>query len=210
MLFIGTLISIFIFSALGYYFYYRSKSKQTVAKSLNPPSMLNPYSDKISENLDLINLKNTDEGYDFEKFIVGRFAPKYFSLKHWRGDKFFHGIYPLTSLDPDLLYEFHNGSTKLPFAVECKWRACYKNGFIDWAKDYQVRNYYDFQYRENIPVFIMIGIGNLPLCPAELYIVPLENIPSNWTLLHFDFLRHFKRFQVDKMFFLNPETMLIS
>ncbi|HLY70824.1 MAG TPA: hypothetical protein VKR53_13925 [Puia sp.] len=154
--------------------------------------------------------KEEEKGYDFEKFIVSRFQPEYFNILQWRSDKFVDGRYPLSNLGPDLVFEYRSRSRTVRFAVECKWRSRFNNGFIKWAKDHQPRNYQDFQHKENIPVFVMLGVGNQPSLPAELYIIPLQDIPLNRTVLHFDFLKHYKRYHVDKRFFLNSERMTID
>lgn len=151
-----------------------------------------------------------DKGHDFEKFIVNRFHSDCYRLMHWRNDKLTERNYVVSGLAPDLIYEYRNRSKTIGFAVECVWRGCYVNDSIEWAKDYQIKSYYDFQFREDMDVFVMIGIGDLPSAPAELYIVPLNHIPPHNTSIHFDFLKQYKRYSADKMFFLDAESMLIK
>jgi hypothetical protein len=51
------------------------------------------------------------------------------------------GVSALENREPDLKFKFRN----IPFAVECKWRKSFNNGSINWAKDYQVSNYKNYQ-----------------------------------------------------------------
>jgi hypothetical protein len=154
-----------------------------------------------------IPLQNEEwKEHDFEKFIINKFHKDCFQLMQWINDKSGKDIYHLSGSAPDLIYEYRNKSKTVGFAVKCVWRGCYINGSIEWAKDRQLKNYYDYQFREGIDVFIMIGIGNIPSEPAELYIVPLNHIPFHKTALHFDFLQQYKRISVDQMFFLDDES----
>jgi len=146
--------------------------------------------------------------HDFEKFIINKFHKDCFRLMQWRSDKSAKDNYHLTTSVPDLIYEYRSKSKKVGFAVKCVWRGCYVNGSIEWAKDRQIKSYYDYQFREGIDVFVIIGIGNIPADPTELYIVPLNHIPFHKTVLHFDFLQPYKRISVDQMFFLDDESML--
>lgn len=145
--------------------------------------------------------------YDFEKFIINKFHQDCFRLMQWRSDKLAKDNYHLSGSAPDLIYEYRNKSKTLGFAVKCLWRSCFINGSIEWAKDRVIKSYYDYQFREGIDVFVIIGIGNTPSDPAELYILPLNHIPFHKTALHFNFLKQYKRISVDQMFLIDTESM---
>jgi hypothetical protein len=152
-------------------------------------------------------LQNEEKtAYDFEKFIINKFHKDCFRLMQWINDKSGKDNYHLSGSSPDMIYEYRNKLNTVGFAVKCIWRGCYVNGSIEWAKDRQIKGYYDYQFREGIDVFVMIGIGNIPSEPDELYIVPLNHIPFHKTVLHFDFLRQYKRVSVDQIFFLDDES----
>jgi hypothetical protein len=117
------------------------------------------------------------KGDDFENYIVTLFNPKAqrFLLKEWRSDKIAdNGIYALSSHNPDLEFQFIDGSRSYSFAVECKWRSKFQHREIDWAKPYQIQNYISYQEKNNIPVFIAIGVGGKPSEPEQLFVAPLN------------------------------------
>lgn len=123
--------------------------------------------------------ENKAKGDAFEKFIVKKFNRKYFTLQEWRSDKYVDGIYAVSNHFPDLEIIFEHKHVKETFAVECKWRKSFYNNEIEWAENYQVKNYKEYAERLNIPVFVLIGIGGKPEKPHELFIVPLERMHSN-------------------------------
>jgi hypothetical protein len=149
-------------------------------------------------------------GYAFEQYIARKFPKRYFKLINCRSDKYVDGIYAISNMDPDLVVEYRSESEIIRFAVECKWRSAFKNGHIEWAKDYQLRNYITFQRRENIPVFVAIGIGGSEENPAEMFILPLQAIRPNWTALRIDFIRQYKRVEPQKLFFLDTQRMILK
>ena len=128
------------------------------------------------------NWKNPDhqsKGYLFEDYIVTLFdkESKRFRLLEWRSDKIAsNGIYPVSSLLPDLEFAFCGRQNQSRFAIECKWRKEFVNGKIDWAKIHQIDTYLDYQKKNNIPVFIAIGVGGEPSLPEKLFVTPLINI----------------------------------
>jgi hypothetical protein len=68
---------------------------------------------------------------------------------------------------------------KEAFAIECKWRKNYFKNGIEWAQNYQIKNYKEYAEKLNIPVFVVIGVGGEPEKPEELFIVPLSKMKSN-------------------------------
>ena len=121
----------------------------------------------------------TEKGNRFEKYVVSRFARPYFILKEWRSDKYHEGVYAASNRLPDLQYHFKTSHHDLKFAVECKWRAEFFKGRIEWAKSYQIENYRKFEMENGIPVFVIIGVGGQPDNPDAVYIIPLKDIRSN-------------------------------
>lgn len=155
-------------------------------------------------------LSDQEKGERFVGWVTERFNPKYFQLLHWRSDKIHKGIYPLSNLHPDLEYEFRLHNKTVRFAVECKWRANYYDGRIQWAKEYQVRNYYQYQRDEKIPVFIVIGVRGSCDDPKDVYIIPLSCIKEEQTLLPYNFLQNYKRSNRDKFFYLDIGSLMLS
>lgn len=124
---------------------------------------------------------NKAKGDAFEKFVVKKFNPKYFTLQEWRSDKYVDGTYAVSNHFPDLEVNFELKSKGIHdvLAIECKWRKNYYKDGIEWAKNYQMTNYKEYAAKLNIPVYVMIGVGGEPNQPEELFIVPLKKMASN-------------------------------
>ena len=147
--------------------------------------------------------QNEKNGYDFEKFIVQKFNPNYFKIKEWAGDKYVNGIYAETTLNPDILFKFSLKGEAFFFSVECKWRKDFYQNSIEFATRDQLERYRRYEEKENLPVFIAIGIGGQAVAPNHLYIVPLGQIGSN--ILNKDFLEEFEK-DTEEKFFYDPQT----
>lgn len=122
--------------------------------------------------------ENKAKGDAFERFVVKNFDPKYFTLQEWRSDKYVDGIYPISNHFPDLevIFDFKSKGIRQLFAIECKWRKNYYKNSIEWARDYQIRNYKEYADTIKIPVFVVIGVAGEPENPQELFIVPLQKM----------------------------------
>lgn len=134
--------------------------------------------DTVSTNIPDSKDINKEKGNDFEAFIVKMFNAEYFSLKEWAGDKYVDGIYAESTLNPDLIYEFKYKSKNYPLAVECKYRASFKDDKIVFSYPEQLERYKEFEKEKKIPVFIAVGVGGSAKSPKELFIIPLRNITS--------------------------------
>lgn len=131
----------------------------------------------ISETV-IINQRKK-KGDDFEGYVVGKFERKYFKLKNWASDKIANGIYPESSLNPDLLYQFKLGEYVEEFSVECKWRQRDYKGAIEFTKPEQLKRYKQFERDHKTNVFIVLGLGGKPSAPVKLYSIPLSKIESH-------------------------------
>lgn len=119
-----------------------------------------------------------EKGDAFENYVVSKFDRKFFRLKDMRSDKGSNGFYPESNKYPDLVLEYKPST--FSFAVECKWRAdWWKRGdgeeSIDWAGgDKKIQNYNEYAEKNNIPVFVVIGLGGEPDKPEKLFVAPLN------------------------------------
>lgn len=119
-----------------------------------------------------------EKGDAFENYVIGKFDRRFFRLKDMRSDKGANGFYPESNKYPDLVLEYKPASSS--FAVECKWRSNWRTKNdgkenIDWAGgDKKLQNYNDYAANNNIPVFVVIGIGGEPDNPNELFVAPLK------------------------------------
>ncbi|MBD0285773.1 MAG: hypothetical protein ICV79_10165 [Flavisolibacter sp.] len=156
-------------------------------------------------------LSDKEKGDAFEKYILSLFdrASGRFRLLDWRSDKITEsGLYALSNHSPDLALDFKDNGGYHKFAIECKWRSSFYNGTIDWAKEYQIKNYLNYQKRENIPVFIAIGVGGAPNAPDNLYVARLNDI-ARYPSIYQSTLKKYERNPKHK-FFYNPEHRKLS
>jgi hypothetical protein len=156
-------------------------------------------------------LSHKEKGDVFEKYILNLFdlASKRFRLVDWRSDKITEGgHYALSNHLPDIVLDLKNKRGYHRFAIECKWRSGFQNGKIEWAKDYQIRNYWDYQNQNNIPVFIVIGVGGTPNAPEHLYVARLEEV-ARYTSLFQSTMKQYQKHSKGS-FFYDPELRMLS
>ena len=122
--------------------------------------------------------ENHEKGVLFEKYIVGRFGSKYWTIKEWRGDKGVNGRYSESNMNPDLEMRLSFKDKEYVIAVECKWRKSSYEGKVKWSYPDQLKRYKEYARKNNIPVFVALGIGGLPSSPSELYLIPLKDLSS--------------------------------
>jgi hypothetical protein len=142
-------------------------------------------------------------GYDFEKYVVQKFSPKYFEITNWAGDKFVEGRFAKTTLQPDIQLVLRSAGKRYPLAVECKWRSNPKSEFVRFADDEQLVRYQKFAKTNNTPTFIVLGIGGKPSDPAEVFVIPIDRF--NKPVQHLENLKDYKREDTNKGFYFDGE-----
>ena len=134
------------------------------------------YSKKeISEKT--VTTVNKQKGNDFEEYLIQllgktdgiRFVGK---VSDYHKD----GVSALENTEPDLKFKTQN----IHFAVECKWRSAFKNGNVNWAQNYQIKNYNNYQKTKNEKVFVALGIGGRTNAPERLFFVPLFRLTKDF------------------------------
>lgn len=118
------------------------------------------------------------KGSRFERYVASRFPEEKFKLvDRTRDNGKFLGRSVESDGYPDL--RFRNLKTGIEFAVECKWRrqwfkkTVHGESGIQWNIRWTER-YSEYGNRENVQVFLAVGIGGTPDNPRELYIVPID------------------------------------
>lgn len=142
----------------------------------------------------------------FEKFVVQLFPTPDFSLLEWQGDKNINGIAPLSCKNPDLVFRHTTGPPRSFLAVECKFQCHLGNGFDLKKKHFQ--NYQSFFDKTHIPIYIVLGVGNQPDSPYEVFVVPLQDTPDNLFMSDKQLL-YYRRDIVDQPFRWYPATRLL-
>ncbi|MCK9611631.1 MAG: hypothetical protein PHR81_04500 [Bacteroidales bacterium] len=155
----------------------------------------------MNDNLD----ENKQKGDAFEKWVVKKFDRDYFQVEEWRSDKYVDGIYPVSNHFPDLEISFSLPGKDInkTFAVECKWRKNLYKGGINWAEEYQVKNYAEYAAMLKIPVFVILGVGGEPDKPESVYIIPLQKL--QYKFCTGTYLNKFRHINIDKNFFYDFE-----
>ena len=148
------------------------------------------------------------KGKLFEKYVIGLFdTDNHFSVADWTRDICEDGICPESNCNPDIVIRYRKSGDK--FALECKFRSRYyysekyHTQVIRWARPDQIENYLTYQKEQNVPVYVVIGVGNDILSgekPKDLYCVPLNEI-KHYPDVFLSFLQKYRRPDVEKKFF---------
>ncbi|HVY75192.1 MAG TPA: hypothetical protein VG890_10200 [Puia sp.] len=118
--------------------------------------------------------ENELKGYLFEKWVVNQFPDKDFILREWRSDKHVGNRSANSGMNPDLIFQCRNIDPVSCFAIECKFKTAMDEDNPQWAKEYQLRNYQNFQDRYNMPVFVALGVGGGAYCPKSFSLISLS------------------------------------
>ncbi len=128
-----------------------------------------------------------EKGNRFEDYViqrVGRLNGVRFIGK--TADYHKNGISGKENMEPDLKFTFRHQ----PFAVECKWRSRFVDGKVQWAGDYQVKNYNRYAQQSQAPVYVCIGVGGNAEAPDAVYFVPLKALKFGFGTV--EYLQPFK------------------
>jgi hypothetical protein len=111
-----------------------------------------------------------DESISSDPEIVGKrfedHVEKLFSKQYFKLIEKTHSFdtnkqrYVESSLNPDFIWEY--APTKDKFAVECKFRTTLNNkNQIVWSNPQQLQRYQEFERKNRIPVFVVIGFEDI-------------------------------------------------
>ncbi|VVB95100.1 Uncharacterised protein [uncultured archaeon] len=137
--------------------------------------------------------ETTMMGKCFEDCVKFLFDPEYFSILHTSDNS-----------DPDITIEYI--PTQESFCIECKFKSQLYNNTLSWAKSDLIQNYKTFEYENDIPTFIVIGLGNKPCKPGRIFCIPLKDI--KYTKLYLSFLEHYERQPPDKNFVWKNKNLI--
>lgn len=162
------------------------------------------YLDSVSKAA--IETDNMRKGQEFEKYVADIFKAqsRLFALENWSRDPDHkHGG---VRVEPDLGPDFRVRCplTGEEFFVVCEWRARLSaDDKLEWCKDYALRKYH--RYSQQLPVFVVIGLGGEPISPNRVFCIPLKE--ARWTeLLPGVYLKH-ERHPPGKKFFWRSGTL---
>lgn len=117
------------------------------------------------------------QGRIFEQFMVENLYKK-FELIGWSCDKLVDKEisldttkYGSTIHNPDLLLRYKK-SPWFILAIECKWTSEIEN--LKQLHKEQIQNYYKFERKEKVKVYMALGVGGTGDNPEDIYIFPLS------------------------------------
>src|SRR5687768_6935236 len=112
------------------------------------------------------------KGEEFEEYVRQVIFPKdRYDLIH-RSHKYEDNKedYVETSLQPD--FKFRCKECKKEFSVEVKFRnGTYFKNKIEWCKPFQLKRYKQLDNNQ-APIFEVLGLGDKPNKPSEIFIIP--------------------------------------
>lgn len=151
---------------------------------------------------ELTTPENVKRGEAFEDFVLEKFPEKYYELEYKTpryGENKKRFI--KKSKQPDFI--FYHKPTKKKFAVECKNWKFFKNG-KEWTTEEKLKEYREFEKRKGIKTFIVIGVGEDPKDPDEMFCIPLQDI--GMTKMYRRFLEKYQR-PPRKTFYFNGREL---
>jgi len=129
---------------------------------------------KLSKILSVIFEKKSEEkGDDFERYVVDLFDEKYFSIVQWTTDMARkHTRFVESDMGPDLVLRYR--PTNEIFCVECKFRSKLFKGKLQWSALKQLGRYRVFANDNEIPFYVVIGLGGKARKPKRMFCIPLK------------------------------------
>jgi hypothetical protein len=141
--------------------------------------------------------ESVGKGNDFEKYVVGLFDKRYFSIVQWSTDiTRKHDRFVEADAGPDLTIRYI--PTDEIFCVECKFRSDLYEEKLHWSNPEQLKRYQNFARESGSPFFVVIGLGGDPSYPERMFCIPLEE--ARYPALYPSVFEKFER-KPDKNFF---------
>ena len=116
----------------------------------------------VHDNVDVQNNTEVevDKGDSFERCVVDLFDKSHFTIVEWTTDMMRkHNRYVESDSNPDLT--MRHELTDMVFSVECKFRSNLYKGGLNWSNWNQLRRYKLYSSDNEIPLFIVIGLGGV-------------------------------------------------
>ncbi len=144
--------------------------------------------------------ESEQKGDDFEKYVVDLFDEKYFSIVQWTTDMARkHTRFVESDYGPDLVLR-HRPTNEI-FCVECKFRSKLFNGRLQWSAPRQLGRYRIFARDNEIPFFVVIGLGGKARKPKRMFCIPLEE--TRFTAIPSEMFEKYERNSKKKFFWKN-------
>lgn len=140
-------------------------SPQYTARKENP----------VHESADVGSNTDVDKGDMFEQYVVDLFNKSHFNVVEWTTDMMRkHNRYVESDSNPDLT--MRHKTTDMVFSVECKFRSNLYKGALSWSNWKQLRRYKSYSFDNEVPLFVVIGLGGSLQCPNRMFCIPIEDM----------------------------------
>ncbi|MCZ7401672.1 MAG: hypothetical protein O8C61_05570 [Candidatus Methanoperedens sp.] len=146
-----------IILGLVFFSLYFHSSKDKKEDTIESNSKMKYYENRLNS---IILEHNIKKGNQFEDHVRSLFD-SYFTIQ------------PRTQKYPDYIITFNPNRDH--FAVECKWKKqLYNNSYN--INEREFRNYKNYHFDNNIPFFMVLGLGGTAANPEQIFIVPLNRL----------------------------------
>ncbi|HWQ48833.1 MAG TPA: hypothetical protein VN414_07790 [Methanosarcina sp.] len=144
--------------------------------------------------------ESEQKGDDFEKYVVDLFDEKYFSIVQWTTDMARkHTRFVESDCGPDLVLRYK--PTNEIFCVECKFRSKLFKGKLQWSAPKQLGRYRVFAKDNDIPFYVVIGLGGKARKPKRMFCIPIKE--AKFPALSTELIEKFERSSKKKFFWKN-------
>ena len=158
-----------------------SLQRKNVETTAEPAPLVSQPTDNLSDS--------ERKGQQFEDYVIGQFAPAYYTLVEKVNDYTSRHHANERSKYADLV--LRKKATGEEFAVECKYRSGWTDTkgklTISWVDQRKIDDYNQFSQDRNIDVIVVFGVGGSPDHPEECFALPLrmlqKPLPQNQEFL---------------------------
>lgn len=144
--------------------------------------------------------KNKNKKGSFIEFVMGKFSPKYFTIQKIKDEK--------EDNNADLLVTYKFNEDKGKFYIKTKWIKQYFNNTIELANKKELEFYKEYTKSNEVPFFIVLGIGGKPFAPKLLFTVPLHEIQH--TTMKMNQLNAFKKDDIGRNFYYDVNKEILK
>lgn len=134
--------------------------------------------------------RKREKGISFEGYIENLFDKKEWRIEQSNAFRKL-GRWIESYNNPDFVFVHKKSGKRI--AIECKYKNSFPEGYekIIWAYEDQIEYYQQFSKKQNIPVFVILGVSGRPKNPKRMFLMPLSQI--KYPDVRIDHLEKFER-----------------
>lgn len=116
----------------------------------------------------------------FESFVITLFDPLFFRYKRPKSEPVFAGKVSGTEALPDLMFEYNNKETRVPFAIKCQYYNHVSRNEVQLFPSERLHLLRQFEEYGEMDLYYVLGFGGTPDDPQELFFVPAKAVRSEY------------------------------